>query len=359
MNTTKTWTGYYHTKMNGFLIIIINIFIIAPLMALPGWLLGREVQKQHSELVMLAAFVIAIVSVWAMLKIFYTKHKASLTYLSKVLQLRKISMALEGAKLIFGRYGTPGSGSQGSILHINNNENQHLKIAILNYTIEDPNLYTADWTTNADFYVDEKTFKDFYSFLQTQKLEVVKINEFKASEIIFELRGSMSIGKFLLNFYLQVAILCGIIFISDFLISIFFKGISHDIILGIIIFSSIAFGFYYLIIKWNRGRGFFMVIQHNIVHFLELKTKKEIFSIPVSNVIFNIYLARYLSKYGFLRYQELKLKVPRFKKITIGTPKTNLELDKPLKKKVILFGTNPNYIVDYNTWQKIVDIFQN
>lgn len=353
--TTITWPVYYYRKVNSGLIMAINFLIIAiaALPFIPNFLLSEQTIQENKDIVHIYAGVVAVIGVGIMLKVFATKHKATLTYTSNSLQFQNKEINLINANIALGKYGMPTAGSYGSVLFINNGS-QEFKIGILNYTVADANRYTKEWSMKADCFIDKKDIESLLTTLQEKKqnIESSPINAFNKNELVFELRGSMKWGKTILLFYAFLAIPVIIMFLFNF---------QNPIITTILVL--IAFGaFIYFIIKQSKtGTGYYVTIQNGILSFLSLKTKKEIFTTSINAVTAKVYIIELRHQYiGRSYYLTMKLKIPNFKTLTIG--QTTPGIWEENKWKDLNLKTNwwtvspPNYIVDEDSWNRLANI---
>ncbi|MBK7885328.1 MAG: hypothetical protein IPJ81_17245 [Chitinophagaceae bacterium] len=221
----------------------------------------------------------------------------------------------------------------------------------MNYTAENPNYYTQDWTMNVDCFIDKKGMQTFLPAIEKkQRIEVSQVNAFNTNELVFELRRNMRVGKTLLLYYAFLAV--PIIILTALNINNYFITLVLTL-MGIV-------GFIYFITKkGKKGTGFYMTIQNSMVSFLHLESRNEIFSASVNSVATNVYIGNLSGKGYNIYYLIMKLKVPGFKNITIGQTSPwgrNVWQGRNIKVKWLVFSP-PDYVIDAENWEKLARVF--
>lgn len=347
-----TWPVYYYKKAKYFFAVFIPFII---LVFTPSILvnINKELFQQYewlAEKAIIWAIVIFFVGFIAIIIIKSIKHKTVLTYKGNELQFLSKTINLANSIISFGKYGIPAGGSYGSVLFIQEGE-KIFKIGILKYTVSDANLYTKDWTMNVDCFIDKKNIETLLPIVEkNHTIEAIQTNTFNKNEAVFELRRSMKMGKTLLLLYAFLAVPITILLafnINNYLVILFLVLIGMS-------------GYIYFLLRYNKkGTGYYMTIQNGMLSFLNLKSRKEIFSTPINTVKSKVYILELTSRFKIYYYLTIKLKVPSFKTLTIGQTTTwgeNIWKDKNLKTNWWTFSP-PNYIVDADSWNKLATIF--
>lgn len=348
----QNWNVFYYKKVKYYFLVFVPCILatFAPSILIN---INKDVFKQYewmAEKATIWAVIIFFVGFIIIMIIKSIKHKTTLNYNGNDLKFLQKTIHLLNSNISFGRYGMPGAGSHGSVLFIQQ-EDQIFKIGILKYTALDSNLYTKDWTMKVDCFIDKKDIETLLSIVEKkQKIETIQSNAFNKDELVFELRRSMKIGKTILWMYAFIGIPIATLLIFN---------INNYFVTLLLVLAGMG-GFIYFLLRYNKkGTGYYMTIQNGMLNFLDLKSRREIFSTSINTIKTKVYILELTSKLMTFYYLTIKLKIPGFKTITIGQTSewgNNAWKDKNIKTKWFTLST-PNYIVDTDSWNRLANAF--